>query len=167
IDDLKSFRQWGSSTPGHPEVKDTDGVDTTTGPLGQGFAMSVGMAMAEAHLSGKYNKPGFPVIDHHTYALLSDGDIMELISHDTASLAGHLGLGKLIALYDSNDISLDGDLNRTFSDDTQKRFEGYGWQVLYVEDGNDTKEIHNALQEARANTAHPPPPPLHPPTPSP
>ncbi|HLQ95061.1 MAG TPA: transketolase [Pseudogracilibacillus sp.] len=155
MDDLKSFRQWGSRTPGHPEVTDTEGVEATTGPLGQGFAMSVGKAMAEAHLRGKYNKPDYPVVDHYTYTLVSDGDIMEGISHETASLAGHLGLGKLIALYDSNDISLDGDLNRAFSDDTQKRFEGYGWQVLYVEDGNDTTAIHHALQEARANTEQP------------
>jgi len=155
IDDLKSFRQWGAKTPGHPEVTDTEGVEATTGPLGQGFAMSVGMAMAEAHLSAKYNRPGFPVIDHYTYSLISDGDIMEGISHESASLAGHLGLGKLILLYDSNDISLDGDLNRSFSDDTQKRFEAYGWQVIYVEDGNDTKAIHDALKKAKSNTDQP------------
>ncbi|HLR54573.1 MAG TPA: transketolase [Pseudogracilibacillus sp.] len=155
IDDLKSFRQWGSRTPGHPEVTDTDGVEATTGPLGQGVAMAVGMAMAEAHLSGKYNKPEFPVVDHYTYSLVGDGDVMEGISHEAASLAGHLGLGKLIVLYDSNDISLDGDLNRSFSDDTKKRFEAYGWQTIYVEDGNDTTAIHNALKEARNNTNQP------------
>src|SRR5690625_7364516 len=109
MDDLKSFRQWDSRTPGHPEVHYTDGVEATTGPLGQGIAMSVGMAMAEAHLAAKFNKEDMPVVDHHTYALVSDGDLMEGISHEAASLAGHLGLGKLIALYDSNDISLDGE----------------------------------------------------------
>src|SRR5699024_2751013 len=155
IDDLKSFRQWGSRTPGDPEVTDTEGGEATTGPLSQAFPMSVGKALAEAHLRGKYITPDSAVVDHYTYTLVSDGDIMEGISHETASLAGHLGLGKLIALYDSNDISLDGDLNRAFSDDTQKRFEGYGWQVLYVEDGNDTTAILHALQEARANTEQP------------
>ncbi len=155
IDDLKSFRQWQSRTPGHPEVTDTDGVEATTGPLGQGIAMAVGMAMAEAHLSGKYNQDKFPVIDHYTYSLVGDGDMMEGISHEAASLAGHLGLGKLIVLYDSNDISLDGDLDRSFSDHTQKRFEAYGWQVIRVEDGNDTKAIHAALQAAKENTTQP------------
>src|SRR5699024_1791103 len=137
IDDLKNFRHWESRTPGHPEYGFTDGVEATTGPLGQGIAMAVGMAMAEAHLSARYNRENYSVIDHHTYALISDGDLMEGISHESASLAGHLGLGKLIALYDSNDISLDGELNRSFSDETKNRFEAYGWQVLYVEDGND------------------------------
>ncbi|SFE11719.1 transketolase [Lentibacillus persicus] len=155
IDDLKGFRQWGSKTPGHPEVHHTDGVEATTGPLGQGIAMSVGMAMAEAHLAAKFNKPDLPIVNHYTYALVSDGDLMEGISHEAASLAGHLGLGKLIALYDSNDISLDGDLNRSFSDETQNRFEAYGWQVLYIEDGNDTDAIRKALNEARQNTEQP------------
>ncbi|ALX49978.1 transketolase [Lentibacillus amyloliquefaciens] len=155
IDDLKGFRQWGSKTPGHPEVHHTDGVEATTGPLGQGIAMSVGMAMAEAHLAAKFNKPNLPVVDHFTYALVSDGDLMEGISHEAASLAGHLGLGKLIALYDSNDISLDGDLDRSFSDETQKRFEAYGWQVLYVEDGNDTAALRSAIQAAQQNTEQP------------
>src|SRR5699024_7428973 len=133
IDDLKSFRQWGSRTPGHPDVTDTDGVEATTGPLGQRVAMAVGMAMAEAHLSGKYNKPEVPDVEHYTYSVVGDGDVMEGISHEAASLASHLGLEKLIVLYDSNDISLDGDLNRAFSDDTKKRFEAYGWQTIYVE----------------------------------
>ncbi|GAA0444847.1 transketolase [Lentibacillus halophilus] len=155
IDDLKSFRQWGSKTPGHPEVHHTDGVESTTGPLGQGLAMSVGMAMAEAHLAGTYNKQEFPIIDHHTYALVSDGDMMEGISHESASLAGHLGLGKLIALYDSNDISLDGDLNRSFSDNTEERFKAYGWQVLRVEDGNNLEEIRQAITKAKENTKQP------------
>lgn len=155
MDDIKDFRQWESRTPGHPEVGFTDGVEATTGPLGQGIAMSVGMAMAEAHLAAKYNKENMSIVDHYTYALISDGDVMEGISHETASLAGHLGLGKLIALYDSNDISLDGDLDRSFSEDTQKRFEAYGWQVIRVEDGNDVNEIRNALKEARANKEQP------------
>src|SRR5690625_18918 len=155
IDDLKSFRQWDSRTPGHPEVHYTDGVEATTGPLGQGIAMSVGMAMAEAHLAAKFNKEDMPVVDHHTYALVSDGDLMEGISHEAASLAGHLGLGKLIALYDSNDISLDGELNRSFSDNSEERFKAYGWQVIRVEDGNDVHELRNAIKEAQANTDQP------------
>ncbi|WP_172369980.1 transketolase [Sporosarcina jiandibaonis] len=155
IDDLKNFRQWGSRTPGHPEVNDTDGVEATTGPLGQGIAMAVGMAMAEAHLGAKFNKDDLAIVDHHTYALVSDGDLMEGISHESASLAGHLGLGKLIALYDSNDISLDGDLDRSFSENTEQRFKAYGWQVIRVEDGNDVNELRNAIKEAKANTTQP------------
>ncbi|MFC3038840.1 transketolase [Virgibacillus xinjiangensis] len=155
MDDLKNFRQWDSKTPGHPEVHHTDGVEATTGPLGQGIAMSVGMAMAEAHLSAKFNKDDIDMVDHYTYAIVSDGDLMEGISHEAASLAGHLGLGKLIALYDSNDISLDGDLNRSFSDNSEQRFKAYGWQVLRVEDGNDVDEIRNAIKEAQANTDQP------------
>ena len=155
MDDLKSFRQWGSRTPGHPEVHDTHGVETTTGPLGQGIATAVGMAMAEAHLAGTYNKEDMTIIDHYTYALVSDGDLMEGISHETASLAGHLGLGKLIALYDSNDISLDGELNKAFSENTVERFKAYGWQVIYVEDGNNVEELKNALSEAHNNTSQP------------
>ncbi|HLR23975.1 MAG TPA: transketolase [Pseudogracilibacillus sp.] len=155
IDDLKSFRQWQSRTPGHPEVLDTDGVEATTGPLGQGVAMAVGMAMAEAHLASKFNKKDFNIVDHYTYSLVGDGDIMEGISHETASLAGHLGLGKLIVLYDSNDISLDGDLDRSFSDDTEKRFEAYGWQVIRVEDGNNTEALKEALLKAKENTSQP------------
>lgn len=155
IEDLKNFRQWDSKTPGHPEVHHTDGVEATTGPLGQGIAMAVGMAMAEAHLGAKYNKEKFNVVDHYTYALVSDGDLMEGISHETASLAGHLGLGKLIALYDSNDISLDGDLNRSFSDETEDRFKAYGWQVIRVEDGNEVDALRNAIKEAQSNTTQP------------
>jgi len=155
MDDLKNFRQYGSKTPGHPEVHHTDGVEATTGPLGQGIAMAVGMAMAERFLASKYNKEDLSVIDHNTYALVGDGDLMEGISHEAASLAGHLKLGKLIVLYDSNDISLDGDLNRSYSDQTAKRFEAYGWQVLRVEDGNDTKEIYDAIKKARENTEQP------------
>lgn len=155
IEDLKSFRQWGAKTPGHPEVNDTDGVEATTGPLGQGIAMAVGMAMAEAHLAALYNKEDFQVVDHYTYALISDGDIMEGISHEAASLAGHLGLGKLIALYDSNHISLDGELDKAFSENTAERFQAYNWQVLTVKDGNNLEEIRAALKEAKANTEQP------------
>ncbi|MED4474472.1 transketolase [Oceanobacillus caeni] len=155
MDDLKNFRQWGSRTPGHPEVHHTDGVETTTGPLGQGISTAVGMAMAEAHLSAKYNKEGFSVVDHYTYALVGDGDLMEGISHETASLAGHLGLGKLITLYDSNDISLDGDLNKSFSENVEERFKAYGWQVIRVEDGNDVNKLKAAIKEAKQNTAQP------------
>jgi len=155
IDDLKNFRQWESKTPGHPEVNHTDGVEATTGPLGQGIAMSVGMAMAEAHLAAKFNKDDMAVVDHYTYALVSDGDLMEGISHEAASLAGHLRLGKLIALYDSNDISLDGELNRSFSENTDQRFKAYGWQVIQVEDGNNIDEIRSAIKEAQANTDQP------------
>lgn len=155
IDDLKNFRQWNSRTPGHPEVHHTDGVEATTGPLGQGIAMSVGMAMAEAHLAATFNKDDVSIVDHHTFALISDGDLMEGISHETASLAGHLGLGKLIALYDSNDISLDGDLDRSFSDNTELRFKAYGWQVIRVEDGNDVNELRNAIKKAKENTEQP------------
>lgn len=155
MDDIKSFRKLGSNTPGHPEVNDTDGVETTTGPLGQGIATAVGMAMAEAHLGAIYNKENFPVIDHHTYALVSDGDLMEGISYETASLAGQLGLGKLIVLYDSNDISLDGEIDKSFAEDVTGRFHAHGWQVLKVEDGNDITELRAALEHAKANTDKP------------
>ncbi|GAA5415200.1 transketolase [Paraliobacillus ryukyuensis] len=155
IDDLKGFRQWGSKTPGHPEVTHTDGVEATTGPLGQGIAMSVGMAMAEQHLAAKYNRDNYKVVDHNTFALVSDGDLMEGVSHESASLAGHLGLGKLVALYDSNDISLDGELNQAFSENVEERFKAYGWQVIRVEDGNDVEALRNAIKEATANTEQP------------
>lgn len=155
IDDLKGFRQWGSITPGHPEVTHTDGIEATTGPLGQGVAMSVGMAMAEQHLAAKYNKDNFNVVDHFTYALVSDGDLMEGISHETASLAGHLGLGKLIALYDSNDISLDGELDQAFSENVEDRFKAYGWEVIRVEDGNDVPALREAIKKAKTNLDQP------------
>lgn len=155
IEDLKNFRQWGSKTPGHPEVHHTDGVETTTGPLGQGIATAVGMAMAEAHLAATYNKEDYSIIDHHTYALVGDGDLMEGISHETASLAGHLGLGKLVVLYDSNDISLDGDLNKSFSENAEDRFKAYGWQVIRVNDGNNVNELRDAIQAAKENTIQP------------
>ena len=155
MDDLKEFRQWGSRTPGHPEVHHTDGVEATTGPLGQGIAMAVGMAMAEAHLAAKFNKDDATIIDHYTYSLVGDGDLMEGISHEAASLAGHLRLGKLVVLYDSNDISLDGDLNRSFSDNTEERFKAYGWQVIRVEDGNDLTQLRSAIKAAKENTEQP------------
>ncbi len=140
LEELKQFRQWGSKTPGHPEYRHTDGVEVTTGPLGQGFAMSVGLALAEDHLAGKFNKEGYNVVDHYTYVLASDGDLMEGISHEAASFAGHNKLSKLVVLYDSNDISLDGELNKAFSENTKARFEAYGWNYLLVKDGNDLEE---------------------------
>lgn len=154
-DDLKGFRQWQSKTPGHPEVNHTDGVEATTGPLGQGIANAVGMAMAEAHLAAQYNKPGFDIVDHYTYALNGDGDLMEGVSQEAASLAGKLKLGKLILFYDSNNISLDGDLSMSFIDDIQKRFESYGWQHLLVKDGNDLEEIAAAVEVAKAEKSKP------------
>ncbi|WP_028593165.1 transketolase [Paenibacillus assamensis] len=155
IDDIKNFRQWGSKTPGHPEFGHTAGVDATTGPLGQGIAMAVGMAMAEAQMGATYNREGFNVIDHHTYAICGDGDLMEGISHEAASMAGHLKLGKLVVLYDSNDISLDGELNLSFSENVRQRFDAYGWQTLLVEDGNDFAAIEAAVQAAKAETSKP------------
>lgn len=155
MDDIKNFRQYGSKTPGHPEYRHTEGVEATTGPLGQGIAMSVGMAMAERHLAAVYNKENFPVIDHYTYALCGDGDLMEGVSAEAASLAGHLKLGRLIVLYDSNDISLDGDLNKAFSESVADRFKAYGWQYLRVEDGNDMAQVAKAIEEAKADTSRP------------
>jgi len=149
MDEIKRFRQWGSLTPGHPEYGHTPGVDATTGPLGQGFAMAVGMAMAEAHMAAVYNRGDLRIIDHYTYVICGDGDLMEGISGEAASLAGHLQLGKLIVLYDSNDISLDGELNLAFSEKAKERFEGYNWQYLRVEDGNDLAAIEQAVQEAK------------------
>lgn len=149
LEELKQFRQWDSKTPGHPEFRHTQGVEVTTGPLGQGFAMSVGMAMAENHLAGKFNKSDAEVVNHYTYVLASDGDLMEGISHEAASLAGHLQLDKLIVLYDSNDISLDGDLDKAFSEDIKKRFESYGWNHILVKDGNDLEEINSAIEKAK------------------
>ena len=150
LEELKQFRQWGSKTPGHPEYRHTDGVEVTTGPLGQGFAMSVGMALAESHLAGKFNKDQFDIVNHYTYVLASDGDLMEGISHEAASFAGHKQLDKLIVLYDSNDISLDGDLDKSFSEDTKQRFEAYGWNYILVENGNDLDEIDNAITQAKS-----------------
>jgi len=153
--DLKNFRQWNSKTPGHPEYGHTPGVEATTGPLGQGFAMAVGMAIAERHLAAQYNKDQFAIINHFTYCLCSDGDLMEGVAAEAASLAGHLKLNRLIVLYDSNDISLDGKLEMSFSEDVQGRFTAYGWHVLRIEDGNDFDLIDNALAIARNNTSQP------------
>ena len=151
IDDLKRFRQWGSLTPGHPEYGHTVGVETTTGPLGQGFATGVGMAIAERELAARYNKPGFPVVDHQTYAICSDGDMMEGVSHESASLAGHLRLGKLIYLYDANQISIDGSTDLAFTEDVGKRFEAYQWHVQHVADGNELEKIAAAIEAAKAD----------------
>lgn len=153
--DLKQFRQWGSHTPGHPEYGVTDGVEATTGPLGQGISMAVGMAMAEAHLGAQYNKPNYPIMDHYTYALIGDGDLMEGISHEAAALAGHLKLGKLIALYDSNNISLDGPTDAAYTENAGERFEAYGWQHLLVEDGTNLSAIDAAIAEAKSVTDRP------------
>jgi len=155
MEEIRNFRQWGSRTPGHPEYGHTPGVDATTGPLGQGLAMAIGMAMAEAHLAQTYNKEGFKVIDHYTYVICGDGDLMEGISGEAASLAGHLKLGKLIVLYDSNDISLDGELGLAFSENVRLRFEGYGWNYLRVEDGNDVEAVSRAIEEAKARGDRP------------
>ncbi|MFJ7931647.1 transketolase [Peribacillus sp. NPDC096448] len=155
LDDLKNFRQWGSKTPGHPEFGHTPGVDATTGPLGQGIAMAVGMAMAERHLASTYNRDDLNVIDHYTYSICGDGDLMEGVSAEAASLAGHLKLGRLIVLYDSNDISLDGDLHMSFSESAADRFKAYGWQVLRVEDGNDLHAVAEALAKAKTNEDQP------------
>jgi transketolase len=155
IEDLQNFRKLHSRTPGHPEFGYTHGVEATTGPLGQGIATAVGMAMAEAHLAAKFNKDGHPVVDHFTYALVGDGDLMEGISYEAMSMAGHMKLGKLIALYDSNDISLDGELNLSSSENTQKRAESVNWQYLRVEDGNNVKEITDAIEKAKQNLDQP------------
>ncbi|MER1935527.1 MAG: 1-deoxy-D-xylulose-5-phosphate synthase N-terminal domain-containing protein, partial [Priestia megaterium] len=155
VEDLKSFRKLNSKTPGHPEFGHTDGVEATTGPLGQGIANAVGMAMAEAHLAAKFNQSKFPVVDHYTYTLVGDGDLMEGISYEAMSMAGHMKLGKLIALYDSNDISLDGELNLSFGENIQKRAESANWQYLRVEDGNDVDEVTSAIEKAKQNTEQP------------
>jgi len=155
IEELKNFRQWGSLTPGHPEAGHTPGVETTTGPLGQGFAASVGMAIAERHLAARFNKPGFELVDHYTYSIAGDGCLMEGVSSEAASLAGHLGLGKLIVLHDDNKITIEGSTDLAFCEDISKRFEAYGWQVLTVADGNDLGAIEAAINEARAETDKP------------
>ncbi|QQE80214.1 transketolase [Alicyclobacillus sp. SO9] len=155
LDDLKQFRQWGSKTPGHPEYGHTQGVEATTGPLGQGIANSVGMAMAEKFLSAKYNKDSYSLVNHYTYALCGDGDLMEGVASEAVSLAGHLQLGKLIVLYDSNDISLDGPTDWSFTEDVKARFTACGWDVLRVEDGNDLDEIEAAIVKAKEMTEKP------------
>ena len=154
MEDLKNFRQTGSKTPGHPEYGMTAGVETTTGPLGQGFATGVGMAMAERHLAGNFNKEGQTIVDHYVYAIVSDGDLMEGVSHEAASLAGHLGLGKLIYLYDSNKISIEGSTDIAFTEDAAKRFEAYGWHVTEI-DGHNHEQIAAAIEEAQSVTDKP------------
>ncbi|WP_299028242.1 transketolase [uncultured Thermanaerothrix sp.] len=151
LEELKRFRQWGSKTPGHPEYGLTPGVETTTGPLGQGFANGVGMAIAAAHLAAEFNRPGFDIVDHHIYALVTDGDLMEGVASEAASLAGHLRLGRLIYLYDDNRISIDGSTDLTFTEDRARRFEAYGWQVLHVADGNNVAAIDAAIRAAKAD----------------
>ena len=155
IDDLKQFRQWGSKTPGHPERGHTAGVEVTTGPLGQGLANAVGLAIAEAQLAGTYNRDGHTVVDHRTWAIVSDGDLMEGVAAEAASLAGHLKLGKLVCLYDDNEVTLSAGAAITFTEDRARRFEAYGWQTLRVEDGNDVDELDRALRAAVADVTRP------------
>jgi transketolase len=155
LDDLKNFRQWGSKTAGHPEYGHTPGVEVTTGPLGQGTAHAVGFALAEAFLANYFNRPDHTIVDHYTYAIVSDGDLMEGLSAEAASIAGTWGLGKLIYLYDSNAVTLDGKADMIFTEDVQQRYEAYGWQTLTVNDGNNPAEVAAALTEARADTTRP------------
>lgn len=149
LDEIKHFRQWGSITPGHPEYGLTPGIETTTGPLGQGFATGVGMAIAEAHLAAEFNRPNYDLVDHYTYAIVTDGDLMEGVASEAASLAGHLRLGKLIYLYDDNHISIDGSTDLAFTENRAARFDAYGWQIVDVADGNDVAEIDQAIQLAK------------------
>ena len=149
LDQIKNFRQWESITPGHPEYGVTPGIETTTGPLGQGAGNAVGMALAEAFLAKYFNRPGHEIIDHYTYALVGDGDLMEGVSAEASSLAGHWGLGKLTFLYDSNRVTLDGSADMTFTEDVAKRYEAYGWHTLEVEDGNDVEAISKAIEAAK------------------
>jgi transketolase len=155
IEDLQQFRQYGSITPGHPEFGETDGVEVTTGPLGQGFAMGVGMAIAEKHLAAKYNKPGYNIVDHYTYAFCGDGDLMEGVSHEAASLAGTLRLGKMIYLYDDNLVSLDGPTDLSYTENVTERFNAYGWHVQFVDNGNDLGAISEAIKIAQSITDRP------------
>jgi transketolase len=155
LDELKRFRQWQSKTPGHPERGHTPGVEVATGPLGQGFSNGVGMAIAEAWLAAKYNRPGHKIVDHYTYSICGDGDLMEGVTQEAASLAGHLRLGKLIYLYDQNHISLAGGTDLVFTEDVGKRFEAYGWHTRHIEDGNDTEDVAKALEEAQAEVNRP------------
>ncbi|KOF56454.1 transketolase [Clostridium sp. DMHC 10] len=155
MDDIKEFRQVGSKTPGHPEYGHTAGVEITTGPLGQGICNAVGMAIAEAYLANKFNKPNFNIVNHYTYAIAGDGCLMEGVSGEASSLAGTLGLGKLIVLYDSNNISIEGNTDIAFREDVAKRYEAYGWQVLKVDDGNDTDKVSAAIDEAKKETSKP------------
>src|SRR5919107_1811565 len=155
LEELKKFRQWGSKTPGHPENILTPGVEITTGPLGQGFANGVGMAMGAAHLAAKFNRDGFPLVDNYVYAIVSDGDLMEGVAAEAASLAGHLKLGKLIYLYDDNRVTIEGFTSLAYTDDVPKRFDAYGWHTSTVEDGNDLEAIEKAIREAQAVTDKP------------
>ncbi|MDA8168980.1 MAG: transketolase [Nitrospiraceae bacterium] len=155
MSEIKRFRQWGSMTPGHPEYGCAPGVECTTGPLGQGFSVAVGMAMAEKFLAANFNRPGDEIVGHHTYAICSDGDLMEGIASEAASLAGHFKLGKIIFLYDDNHISLSGSTELTFTEDVPKRFEAYGWHTQYIGDGNDIEAIHKAIQAAKEETVRP------------
>ncbi|MGE5125512.1 MAG: transketolase [Betaproteobacteria bacterium] len=155
LDELQRFRQWGSQTPGHPEYGDTPGVEVTTGPLGQGFANAVGLAIAERHLAARFNRPGHEIVDHRTWVVAGDGDLMEGVAHEAASLAGHLGLGKLVCFYDSNHVCLAGSTNLSFTDDVGRVFEGYGWHVQTVEDGNDLDALTRATEAARAVVERP------------
>jgi transketolase len=155
LDEIRRFRQWGSKTPGHPEYHLAAGVECTTGPLGQGFGMGVGMAIAERFLAAQFNRPGFPMLDHFTYAIVSDGDLMEGVASEAASLAGHLRLGKLIYLYDDNHVSIEGDTGITFTEDVQARFEAYGWHVQKLADGSDLEDIEQAVLRARQETERP------------
>ncbi|MCC5853285.1 MAG: transketolase, partial [Alkalimonas sp.] len=155
IDDLKQFRQLHSKTPGHPEYGYAPGVETTTGPLGQGITNAVGMAVAEKSLAAQFNRPGHAIVDHFTYVFLGDGCLMEGISHEACSLAGTLGLGKLIAFWDDNGISIDGDVEGWFTDDTPARFKAYGWQVIESVDGHDAQAVKAAIEQAQAETGKP------------
>jgi transketolase len=155
LDDIKNFRQWGSKTPGHPEYRHTPGVETTTGPLGQGVANAVGMAMAERHMAARFNQPEHAIVDHYTYVVCGDGDMMEGVASEAASLAGHLGLGRLICIYDDNGISIEGSTDIAFTEDVAQRFAAYNWQVLTVADGNDLAAIERALHDAQADTQRP------------
>src|SRR6185503_8200166 len=149
LEQIKNFRQWGSHTPGHPEHGETPGVETTTGPLGQGAGNAVGFALAEAYLASVFNRPGYNIVDHYTFALVGDGDLMEGVASEAASLAGTWGLGKLIFLYDNNKVTLDGDTDMTFTEDVSARFRAYGWHTLDVQDGNDVDLILKAIDDAK------------------
>src|SRR5256885_1467371 len=155
LEEIKNFRQWGSKTPGHPEYGVAPGVEITTGPLGQGFANGVGMAMGAAHLAAKFNQKNFSLIDHYVYAIVSDGDLMEGVASEAASLAGHLKLGKLIYLYDDNHVTIEGFTDLAFSESVPQRFESYGWHTLTVEDGNDLEAIEAAIREAQSVGSQP------------
>lgn len=156
LEEIEQFRQWGSTTPGHPEYGHTPGVEVTTGPLGQGMSNAVGMAIAEAHLAAEFNHPGErAIVDHRSYFIASDGDMMEGISHEAASLAGHLGLGKLIGFYDDNHITIEGSTDLTYSDDAAARFAAYGWHVQRVEDANDLDALDRAISNAQSETGRP------------